>query len=45
VYTVHSFNPQNGDFVLGYYADISIDQPTEIYLNEKLYYPNGYYVE
>ncbi|XP_065910588.1 endoglycoceramidase-like isoform X2 [Dysidea avara] len=44
VYDGQSFNPLNSDFALGYYADINIDQPTVIYLNEKFYYPNGYRV-
>lgn len=31
-------------FELEFIADPAITQPTEIYLNENLHYPNGYYV-
>jgi endoglycosylceramidase len=39
-----AFQPSNSHFVLSYAVDTSINQPTEIYLNEHLYYPNGFTV-
>eukprot|EP01132_Coremiostelium_polycephalum_P008414 gene8414-10332_t len=36
------FDPQTASFQLVFNVDTSITQPTIIYLNEDLYYPNGY---
>jgi len=38
------FHPENGKFELDYHINPSIVLPTEIYLNEKYYYPKGYTV-
>jgi len=38
------FNGATNVLHLEYLADISISQPTEIFINEKLRYPNGYVV-
>ena len=43
-YVSQLFNTANGDFVLTFEANVSISSPTVIFLNEKLYYPNGYSV-
>ncbi|KAN0030386.1 hypothetical protein ACTA71_010151 [Dictyostelium dimigraforme] len=37
-----SFNPTNGDFSLSYTINTTITQPTQIYLNQDLHYPNGF---
>jgi len=42
--TYFSFEPRNAEFKLEYHIDLAITQPTEIYLNEKYYYPKGYTV-
>ena len=42
VYDHQEFDPDTSDFQLVYHANIDIQQPTIIFLNEKLYYPNGY---
>ncbi|KAL5482104.1 hypothetical protein EMCRGX_G022389 [Ephydatia muelleri] len=43
-YVSQSFNAANGDFVLTFEANVTISSPTVIFLNEQLYYPNGYSV-
>lgn len=42
VYNSQEFDPDTGDFQLTYHANVDIQQPTIIFLNENLYYPNGY---
>eukprot|EP00929_Paragymnodinium_shiwhaense_P002041 TRINITY_DN102235_c0_g1_i1.p1 TRINITY_DN102235_c0_g1~~TRINITY_DN102235_c0_g1_i1.p1 ORF type:complete len:484 (+),score=51.71 TRINITY_DN102235_c0_g1_i1:76-1527(+) len=39
------FDAKNGDFSFCYQPDLSISQPTEIYANRKLHYPEGFYVQ
>eukprot|EP01112_Ceratiomyxa_fruticulosa_P020687 TRINITY_DN712_c0_g1_i4.p1 TRINITY_DN712_c0_g1~~TRINITY_DN712_c0_g1_i4.p1 ORF type:complete len:514 (+),score=101.67 TRINITY_DN712_c0_g1_i4:1010-2551(+) len=39
-----SFNAANSDFWLSYSIDPSISLPTEIYINEEFYYPQGFNV-
>jgi len=39
-----SFEPRNAEFKLEYRIDTGITQATEIYLNEKYWYPKGYSV-
>lgn len=44
-YTSQQFDPVTSDFALSFAANTTLySQPTLIYLNEKLYYPNGYVV-
>jgi len=38
------FDPNDGYFTLIYYVNTSIKAPTEIYVNTRYYYPNGYTV-
>ena len=45
VYVSQEFDPNTSDYQLTYQANIDIAQPTVIYLNEKLYYPNGYNIK
>jgi len=40
----YSFEPRNAEFKLEYHINTAIKQPTEIYVNEKYYYPKGYTV-
>lgn len=42
VYNSQEFDPDTGDFQLTYHANVDIQQPTIIFLNENLYYLNGY---
>ena len=42
VYDSQKFDPNTSNFQLTYRANVEIQQPTIIFLNEKLYYPNGY---
>ena len=45
LYTSQQFDPATSDFALSFAANATLQsQPTLIYLNEKLYYPNGYVV-
>ncbi|EAL72387.1 hypothetical protein DDB_G0270074 [Dictyostelium discoideum AX4] len=37
-----SFNPANSDFSFSYNINTTITQPTQIYLNQDIYYPNGF---
>ena len=41
----HKFDPSSSKFTLSFRANTSISSPSEVYLNEKLYYPNGYSVK
>jgi hypothetical protein len=39
-----SFSPETGEFVLEYIICETCKLPTEIYLNEDIYYPKGFNV-
>jgi endoglycosylceramidase len=39
------FDPKTSHFELVFNANNSISEPTEIYLNEEFYYPNGFNVK
>ena len=39
-----SFDPETSSYTISYMANKSIPNPTEIYINEDIQYPNGYTV-
>eukprot|EP00300_Choanocystis_sp_HF-7_P004265 c13276_g1_i1.p1 GENE.c13276_g1_i1~~c13276_g1_i1.p1 ORF type:complete len:491 (+),score=99.46 c13276_g1_i1:181-1473(+) len=39
-----SFNSTTGEFAMRFTAKSNVSLPTEIYLNEEVYYPNGYLI-
>ena len=39
-----SFDPKTSSYTISYMANKSIPNPTEIYINEEIQYPNGYTV-
>eukprot|EP01102_Stenamoeba_stenopodia_P008003 TRINITY_DN2266_c0_g1_i1.p1 TRINITY_DN2266_c0_g1~~TRINITY_DN2266_c0_g1_i1.p1 ORF type:complete len:535 (-),score=83.50 TRINITY_DN2266_c0_g1_i1:97-1647(-) len=41
----YKFAPETSTFTLVYFTNTTITEPTEIYLNENWYYPNGYSVD
>lgn len=43
-YIQQKFDPVTSNFTLVFVADTSVKSPTDIFLNEKLYYPNGFHL-